>query len=252
MEQEIQVIKEELEKEIQVQQDSLGTIPTGTKQITENGTYDVYNYKYANVNTPMGLDWTALGFSGTPTSIVNGYNYALEIKNNWVKPASLYNYFAANRNLVIMPLVDISNMTNMMNTFQYCQCLIEIAQLDTSSVTNMQNSFQSSYSLKKVPQLNTSNVTNMQGMFQNCYCLVDVPAFNVPKVQYASNMFKNCYLLSNDSLDNILKMCISATSYRDTKALTNLGLSSSNYPASTIQSLPSYQAFINAGWTIGY
>ena len=56
--------------------------------------------------------------------------------------------------------------------------------------------------------------------------------------------------LTNESLDNILQFCI--TSKIENGTLKYLGLTSNYYPATTIQSLPHYQDFINAGWTIGY
>lgn len=30
------------------------------------------------------LDWTAIGYDSTPQAIVDGYNYAKQIKDNWV------------------------------------------------------------------------------------------------------------------------------------------------------------------------
>ena len=100
-----------------------------------------------------------------------------------------------------------------------------------------------------------SKTKNLNKMFTNCSNLVTVPEFSVPELSKSSglsNMFSGCFSLSNQSLDNILKMCISATSYTGTKALTILGFSSNLYSASTIQALPSYEDFIDAGWTIGY
>jgi hypothetical protein len=47
-------------------------------------------------------------------------------------------------------------------------------------------------------------------------------------------------------------MCINATSYTGTKTFSKFGFNSGYYAASKIQSLPSYQDFITAGWTIGY
>ena len=65
-------------------------------------------------------------------------------------------------------------------------------------------------------------------------------------------MFYSCPKLTDKSIDNILKMCINAISYSGVKTLQILGFSSNDYPASRIQELPSYQDFIDAGWTIGY
>jgi len=66
-------------------------------------------------------------------------------------------------------------------------------------------------------------------------------------------MFTLCSNLTDESLDNILQMCINTTSvYTRPKTLTELGFNVGYYSASRIQSLPHYNDFINAGWTIGY
>ena len=116
----------------------------------------------------------------------------------------------------------------------------------------MPNMFQGCSSLKTIPLLNTSSVDNMSSMFAYCYSLEDIPIFDTSNVTNFYNMFNSCGKLTDTSLNNILEMCINATSYTGTKTLARLGLTSNNYPTSKIESLPSYQDFINAGWTIGY
>lgn len=122
-----------------------------------------------------------------------------------------------------------STITTAQYMFANCNCLTSIPlQLDTSNITNMKNMFSGCTRLETLPQLNTAKVTNMQYMFQSCNSLSDT------------------------SLDNILQMCINATSYTGTKTLYQLGFDSTYQPATTIQGLPHYQAFLDAGWTIGY
>lgn len=179
-----------------------------------------------------GIDWSTIGYSEPPESIENDYNYALQIKQNWdTTQTSLQNKFQYDTKIVYMPLVDTSNATTTYNMFNGC--------------TN----------LTTVPLLNTSNVTNMRGTFSGCSRLVSIPLLDTSSVSGTTGLYQlvaSSPLLSNDSLENILKMCINATSYTGTKTLERLGLNSTNYPASRIQALPSYQNFINAGWTIGY
>lgn len=177
-----------------------------------------------------GLDWSAIGYSDTPQSIKDGYNYAKQIYDNWDSSKTTMNSeYSSNKTIVIMPLVDTKNVTNMVYTFNKCYGLLECPMLDTQNVTTMKSMFGDCYSLRKIPQFNTSKITTMQ------------------------NMFTDCYSLTDESLNNILKMCININSnYSRTKSLTELGFNILNYSASRIQALPSYQDFIDAGWTIGY
>jgi len=60
-EKKVKVEREVAEREIKVERENTltlvqGIIPTGTKQIVENGTYDVSRYENAEVNVP-GIDY---------------------------------------------------------------------------------------------------------------------------------------------------------------------------------------------------
>ena len=179
-----------------------------------------------------GLDWQAIGYDSTPHSIINGYNYAKEIYDNWVPQTDLNNKFKYDKNLVIMPLVDTANTTTIYQMFSSCYGLIEVPKLDVSKCNSLYQMFYRCYALKSVPIFDTSNITAINGL---------------------SEMFTDCPGLSNESLDNILQMCINATSLTGvTKTLSMVGIQRSYYPASRIQALPHYQDFLDAGWTIGY
>ena len=225
------------------------------------------------------IDWSAIGYESTPQSIIDDYDYSIEIKNNWVNESTLYQRFLNDTKLVYMPLVDTSNAqytTQMFNNcvnlttipllntsnvtaatqmFSGCARLTTIPLLDLSNCTNTQNMFSGCTDLTTIPLLNTSNVTTMRNMFASCSNLKDVPLLNASKVvgmNSFSGTFTGCPKLTDTSLDNILQMCIGATSYTSTKTLVRLGLTSTDYPTNRIQALPHYQDFINAGWTIGY
>ena len=148
--------------------------------------------------------------------------------------------------------IDASDITDMSYMFGNCTNLVSVPQLDASNVTNMSNMFYGCTRLTTVLLSNTGNVTNMSGMFYNCKVLITVPQLDTSKVTNMGSMFSSCNSLSNDSLNTILAMCIGATSYTGTKTLSQLGLRSTYYPASTIQGLSNYSAFIAAGWTTGY
>ena len=171
------------------------------------------------------LDWTALGYDSTPQAIIDAYNIALNIKETWTSTSRLSEDY---KNVIICPLVDTSSQTSWYYFASNCGSLLQMPLLDTSNVTNMTSSFYACSALQHIPKFNTSKVTSFTGTFQGC-----------------NN-------LTNESINNILEMCISATLYTGTKTLYQLGFRSNYYSATRIQALPSYQAFIDAGWTIGY
>jgi len=226
-------------------------------QIT-NETIDHYSDFVDSIQTGGGTsyppDWSQIGYNNTPQSVIDDFNYAKEIYDNWnINVSDLSNKFNSDDKLVYMPLVDTSNVTNIDGCFGYCTNLYYVPLLNTSNITSMQSSFSSCKSLKSIPLLDTKNVTTMRFAFQECSFLEDIPQFDTSSIVRLSNMFTNCPKLTDTSLNNILKMCININpNYSRSKTLYELGLSSSNYPSSKIKTLPSYQDFINAGWTIGY
>lgn len=147
-----------------------------------------------------------------------------------------------------------NNITDMNGIFMGCKVLeeIDLSDVDTSNVTNMNSMFYMCQKLSAIPQLNTSKVTNMYKMFYACISLEDLPLLDTNKVITWEDAFYYCEALTNESLNNILAMCINATSYKGTKTLVTLGFNSNWCPVSKIQGLSNYQAFLNAGWTIGY
>lgn len=171
------------------------------------------------------LDWAALGYDSTPQAIIDGYNIALNIKEEWTSSSRLTDGY---KNVIICPLVDTSSQTSWYYFAGDCSSLIQI------------------------PLLDTSNVNNMSNAFTGCGALRIIPKFSTSKVTQCASMFNGCSKFSDESLDNVLQMCIDMTSYTGPKTLYYLGLRSTYYPATRIQALPHYQAFIDAGWTIGY
>ncbi len=165
---------------------------------------------------------------------------------------SMNNMFNSCYVLNTIPLLDTSNVTNMASMFRECIGLQTIPLLNTNKVTTMETMFYNCQHLDNVPQLDTSNVTNMNYMFYNCIFTTTIPLLDTSKVTGMSNMFQKCTNLSNESLNNILAMCANATSYTGTKTLAKLGLTNTYYQAGLIQTLSNYQAFLDAGWTIGY
>lgn len=183
-------------------------------------------------STPVTIyppDWSQIGYTNTPESVINAFNSAKNIKENWNNNTTNMNYiYSNNTNLLFFPLVNTSNVTSMNSTFSY-------------SV------------LQHIEKVDTKKVTNMSECFDTCRFLMDVPAFEIPLVTSTSgiyNCFKNCSYLTNESLNNIMAMCLSAINISGTKTLKNLGLSSAQ--CTICQGLSNYSAFTAAGWTTGY
>lgn len=278
--------------------------PQGQKEITDNGTYDVTSFASANVDIEIGKltneeyaeanddlddilegtipmtiyppDWSELGYSDTPQEVIDGFNYAKQIKDNWDSTQTdINNKFANDTNLVYMPLVDTSNATNMgymflnctnleniplLNTsgltnanymFMGCTRLKTISLLDFSGISSMTSMFSGCTGLTTIPLLDTSNVQNMNSSFYGCSNLVTVPLLNTSKVTVMTNMFKDCPSLSNESLNNILLICAnSRVSTASNRRLSRIGLTSAQ--ATICQGLSNYQTFLDAGWVTGY
>lgn len=224
----------------------------GTSETIKASDFDT---EIENLPSGGGLDWSAIGYDGIPQAIKDGYDYAVEIKNNWTPATSLQSKFENDKKLFFMPLVDTSQATNMNFMFINCSSLVNVPILNTINATSMQYTFQKCANLKSIPLLNTSKVNNMKGIFYDCSELENIPLLNTSSITSGSgfqNFCSGCLNLTDTSLDNILQMCINATSYGGTKTLVRLGFTSTGYPASRIQALPHYQDFIDAGWTIGY
>ena len=121
-----------------------------------------------------------------------------------------------------------------------------------STQTNLRYKYQYNNNLIYMPFVDTSNVTRVDYMFGGCSWLQYIPVLDLSNVTYMSSMFTSCTSLSLEAINNILQMCAGATSYTGTKTLVYLGFSQTYYAKASIQALPSYQDFIDAGWTIGY
>lgn len=129
----------------------------------------------------------------------------------------------------------------------------KVGTFDTSLIQNMSNMFGGCRYLKTVELLDTKNVTSFSRMFYNCTNIENIPQFDTTSVTDFSSMFGNIgSKLTDTSLNNILGMCINAVSYTGTKTLAALSLAENRAPKARLETLSNYQAFLDAGWTIGY
>lgn len=164
-----------------------------------------------------GLDWSAIGYSDTPQLIIDGYNHALQIKNNWTGDTDLYQKFANDKNLVFLPKL-ISNVSSFRNTFQRCTSLIygDFSGFNTSNLTRTDNMFAYCYALLEVDLSNfyTPNLDRCQNMFYYCMSLKKIDIRNMSLSQitnstYYNNMFggedkgvpNNCLIIVKDNTE---------------------------------------------------
>lgn len=138
------------------------------------------------------IDWSAIGYSETPQDITDGYDYAVQIKNNWVSSTSYIRRFDGNKKIVYMPLVDTSTGKDFMGMFQSCSYLRSLPKLDTSNGTNFYGMFNYCSNLKTMPQLDLSSAIYVGNMFANCSLLTTIPQLNASNITSISGMFDWC------------------------------------------------------------
>ncbi len=182
------------------------------------------------------------------TTIVNG---ASEYYNTTLKPTSAnggLKYFVKKT-----PSLQTSKLTSFSYFFSGYNNLTSVSPIDTSSATNFSYMFENCTSLATAPELNTSKGTNFSYMYTYCSALQNVPVYDWSKVTGSYNlvgMFQNCNSLTDQSVDNVLQSCISAVNFPGNKKFTMLGFNINSYPISRMETLPHYQDFIDAGWTV--
>lgn len=225
----------------------------GTTNVTADSGYDGLSQVEVTTSVPTSGPDLSEYFNDTITGGI-GETSGVEklIKkvpdNLIVSGTNLGEAFANCRSFVNAPLLDTSSVVYFDNMFYGCDLLANVPAYNTSNGTSMRSMFQSCISLETAPSIDTSNCQDITNMFMSCSKLKNVPIYNWSSVTTISNVFNGCNKLTDESLDNILQSYITATSYTGTKNLSTSGFNSSL--KNRCSSLPHYQDFVNAGWSI--
>lgn len=179
-----------------------GITPTGTINITTNGTYDVTNYAEAEVTTPVPTGTINITTNGTH----NVTNYVSANVN--VQAQSDYNLFTnwnstqsgsiTSQVTKVGTITVNSNTTSLDHLFYNFENLVEysLSVPTPNSITNIREMFEYCYRLKNVTLFDTSNVTEARSLFYYCYDLLECPSFDFSNLNVASSMFYGCSSLT--------------------------------------------------------
>lgn len=191
--------------------------PQGQKKITENGNYDITNFASANVEIEIGKltnaeyteanddlndilegstptkiyppDWSEIGYENTPQDILDGFNIAKEIKDNWDNTTTnMLEMFRGRKDIFIFPMIDTSNVTNMNSVF-YSSSINIVPVLETKNVTGLYNTF------GYCSQLEPNSLNNIMQMCINATSYTRTKTLK--EIGLSSTQATTCQSLSN-------------------------------------------------------
>lgn len=206
--------------------------------------------KEAGITFPP--DWREIGYSDTPESTLEGFDYAKEIDANW--DTSQHTYMEAfkddyklmyfpnmsyekrysmercdrmfqNSNLEYfncgLPFIQqISSMFASCHNLRYCK----ITDLENTGINTINGLFTDCFQLERVDvNFDTlpSSVTQMTNLFSACWNLKEI-SINNPNIERADGAFQNTYKLNKANIK--LPKCYNSSFYASGKNTTN-GLS---------------------------
>ena len=175
-------------------------IPEGTRNINQNGDYDVREKATVVVNVPEKVlgskTITENGVYNPINDGLDGYNY-VNVATSGVNINDYYytkdTYYGGIRKYIKeIPMLNTETLDTMYGFFAGCTNLTNIPNINTSKVTNMSTMFNGCKKIETIPALNTSKVTDMSGMFSECPALIEIPELDTSNVTTMSSMFNRC------------------------------------------------------------
>ena len=175
-------------------------IPEGTRNINQNGDFDVREKATVVVNVPEKVlgskTITENGVYNPINDGLDGYNYVNVVTsgvniNDYYYTKDTY-YGGIRKYIKEIPMLNTETLDTMYEFFAGCTNLTNIPNINTSKVTNMRMIFSGCTKIKTIPMLNTEKVTNMQGMFTECTSLIEIPELYTNNVADMSSMFSYC------------------------------------------------------------
>lgn len=112
--------------------------------------------------------------------------------------------------------------TSAKNLFRGCKNLLEIPILDTSTITNMDFICSGCVLVKEIPEMNVDNVTTASSGFDHCESVEKMPSFNFQNVINGGYLFARCYKLKTIGKVNLPKATNLECLFLECRALTEL------------------------------
>lgn len=209
-----------------------GTTPTGTKQITTNGTHNVADYEYADVQVPT----TAPAHYVEKTIDANGNLKASSNFINLTGVTDLWGYalaasyatatFTDNTNIDMSSLTAISGAYACQDMFNNSSGAIHVDMSNVITISG-QESCKNMFTNSQIASINLQNLTTIsvgsliyvspiQNMFLNCSRLISLNLPKLTSVAYGMSQFvHNCQALTSVKMNalNVIPQPLSNSSY---------------------------------------